>query len=327
MSTNILAFAERVGGELPESSLEVIEEAALQAKKARATSVAVFMGATPEEQIAEAFGRGVDTVCVCGDPLLDEFNVERYLDAFESVCDTYKPKMLLFSATPNGSCTASRLAIRKGYKFSSETVSITFLPEGGITITRGCMLGKVHQVSTYTGSENIIVTMPPGSIGVGDAKKRTGELVQQETSLTTAPRTTVQGVVKANAETLTLDEAEIIVAGGNGFSSEEDYELIWALGKTLNAAVGGSKPTVDKKWLPRHRLVGQSSGRRLSPNIFIAAGISGSSYFLDGMKDSRYIIGINKDKGAPIMQKSDLALVGDVHEILPAVQRMVAEEE
>ena len=92
----------------------------------------------------------------------------------------------------------------------------------------------------------------------------------------------------------------------------------------LGAAVGGSKPAVDRGWIVPRRLIGQSSGRRLAPKLFIAVGVSGSSHFTEGMKGSDSIVVINKDKGAPLMSLADLAVVGDLHEILPALTTHLA---
>jgi electron transfer flavoprotein alpha subunit len=142
-----------------------------------------------------------------------------------------------------------------------------------------------------------------------------------------SPRTDVRGIVKADPKTVSLGEAERVVAAGCGFRQKSDLDLISNFSEAVGAALGGSKPLIDKGWISHSRLVGQSSGRRLSPRMFVAVGISGSSHFVEGMKDSRVIIAINKDKGAPIMKMADLAVVGDLNELLPELTSQINKRE
>jgi electron transfer flavoprotein alpha subunit len=325
MDKEIWVWAEHEQGEIREASLEMLGEARRLAGRLKSKVCAFLIGEDTSGLAGELVAYGADRVYLFDDRRLKEYSIDLYMHVLSSLKNDHFPLLVLIAATPNGVGLAPRLAARLKSGFSADTITITVQPDGSLRINRSTFLGKAHGVLTFAPNYTVVVTMKPGSVGLDRAvRSRKGDIITMELGDISASRTEVQGLVKADPKVVALDEAERIVAAGCGFRENSDLNLIWNLSKAIGAAVGGSKPMVDKGWLPRSRLVGQSSGRRLSPRLFVGIGVSGSSHFVEGMKDSRLIIAINTDKGAPLMKLADLAVVGDLHEVLPEVTKQIS---
>lgn len=328
MDKEIWVWAEYEQGEIREASLEMLGEARKLAGRLKAKVCAILAGENISGLAGELVAYGADSVYLFDDRHLKDYSIDLYMHIFSMLKKEHFPILILISATPNGVGLAPRLAARFKSGFSADTITIAVLPDGSLRINRSTFLGKAHGVLTFAANCTVVVTMKPGSVGLDRAvRSRKGDIIAMDPGEIPVSRTEVKGVVKADPKVVALDEAERIVAAGCGFRENSDLDLIRNLSEAVGAAVGGSKPMVDKGWLPRSRLVGQSSGRRLSPRMFVGVGISGSSHFVEGMKDSRLIIAINTDKGAPLMKLADLAVVGDLNEVLPEVTRQITERQ
>jgi electron transfer flavoprotein alpha subunit len=143
-------------------------------------------------------------------------------------------------------------------------------------------------------------------------------VVQVETPCAAAPRTRVERLVQGDPLTMDLAEADVVVAGGRGVGGRESFELLVELASLLGGAVAASRVAVDAGWVASHRQVGQS-GRTVAPGLYVACGISGSPHHTVGMREAGTIVAINSDGSAPILDLADLALVGDLHQVLPPV--------
>ena len=131
-------------------------------------------------------------------------------------------------------------------------------------------------------------------------------------------RTYLKGIVKADPAKISLDEADIIVAGGRGLAGEENLQLLEDIAKLLSAVVAASLGAIDEGWLPHNKLVGQT-GKTVAPKLYVACGISGSVYHVLGMRDSEFVIAIDIDPNAPIFKVSDMSIVADLAEVMPAI--------
>jgi electron transfer flavoprotein alpha subunit len=139
-------------------------------------------------------------------------------------------------------------------------------------------------------------------------------------------RTRVEGHAKEDADTLSLEEADIVVAGGRGLKKGENFSLIKDLARSLNAAVGASRDAVDRGWISYPHQVGLS-GKTVSPKIYVGVGISGAIQHLAGIKTSETIVSVNTDPDATLHKIADLAIVGDAFEVIPAIQKTLAERD
>ncbi|MCM1564383.1 MAG: electron transfer flavoprotein subunit alpha/FixB family protein [Dehalobacter sp.] len=320
MDKEIWIWAEHEQGEIREASLEVLGEARRLANKIKGKVCAFLFGEEISGLTGELASYGADVVYLYEDSSFKELNLDLYLKAFSEKGKEGSPQLILISATPNGISLAPRLAARLQCGYAANTVTISMEVDNRIKINRSAYLDKAQAVFSFAPNNTVVVTMKPGSLGLDKAvRSRKCESIAVKIEDIPASRTEVRGFVKADPKVVSLGEAERVAAAGAGFRDKDDVGLVWKLAEAIGAAVGGSKPTVDRGWIPHSRLVGQSSGRRLSPRLFVAVGVSGTNHFVEGMKDSRLIIAINKDKGAPIMKLADLAAIGDLHEVLPEI--------
>lgn len=325
MENELWVWIEHEQDEIQDSSLEMLGEARRLAKNLQAKVCAIFIGDEISGLSDQVIAYGADVIFLFDDKRMKNFNIDNYLKAFSSLLSGHTPRLIFIASTINGSNFAPRLAAHFKSGFSPNTITISVQPDQSLKINRSIYINKVHSVNQISSNSTVVVTMKPGSVGLDRAdRSRKGEIVQCEVGELPTSHTEVQGFVKADPKVVSLDEAERVVAAGNGFKKKDDLALIWELSDMLGAAVGGSKPVFDKGWLPQKRMIGQSSGRRLASRLFLGAGVSGTSYFIEGMKESRLIIVINKDKGAPLMKLADLAVVGDLYEVLPELTKQLS---
>lgn len=328
MENEFWVFVEYEHGEIREASLEMLGEACRLAKSTSAKVCALLLGHEVSNLTDDLIAYGAQVIYQFDDERLKMFDAETYLYAMGSLKKGHSPTLIFFASTPNGMSLAPRLAARFKGGYVANAVNLSLQPDQTLRITRSVMTNKVHAVLSFPENAVIVLTIKPGSVGVDRPNKsRTGEVIPCALPDLPESHTAVSGYLKADPKVVPLDEAERVIAGGNGLRSKEDIHLLWELSAAIRAAVGGSKPVFDKGWLPHSRLVGQSSGRRISPQLFIGAGISGTNYFLDGMKESRNLIAINQDKGAPLMKMADLAVVGDLYQVLPELTRQLNERQ
>ena len=164
-----------------------------------------------------------------------------------------------------------------------------------------------------------VVTVRSGSFGKPEREEGRTAPVSQEAVTLPEIRTVIRDTVKELAEAVNLEDAEVVVAGGRGMGSAENFALVQELADLLGGVVGASRPAIEEGWVPRNHQVGQS-GKIVAPKLYIACGISGAMQHVSGMSGSGYIVAINKDEDAPIF---DVADVGNVAEILPLMSEEV----
>lgn len=321
MEHEIWVWAEYLDDEIRESSIEMLGEARKLADKMKCKVCAFLIGECASKYASNVISYGADIVNIFEDQKFSDFGVETYLYPFSSKREPNKAYTIFVALTPDGLALAPRLAAKFQCGYAANAVTTVLQPDGSLKTTVPVYMGKAHCVYRFEMDDTTVIAMKPGSVGVtGADEKRTGETVMFDTHGIPKSKTQRKGYIKADPNTVAMDETEDVVAAGSGFKIQTDIELLRNVADILGAVVGSSKPVVDKGWIPRHRLIGISSGRRISPRICLCVGISGSSQFIEGMKESRTIIAINKDKGATLMKMADLALVGDLYEILPEIE-------
>ncbi len=328
MDNEIWVWAEHEHGEMREACLELLGEARRLAGRLKGKVCAVLIGDNIKGLTGDLVAYGADVVYLCEDSRLKQYSADLYVHAFSALKSEHSPLLLLVSATPNGVGIAPRLAARWKCGFSADTITVNVQPDSSLRVNRANCQDKAHCVLSFAEKYTVVVTMRPGSVGLDrPVRSRKGEIVPLTLGNLPDDRTEVRGFVKADPKVVALEEAECVVAGGCGFHDKDELQLLADMSEAIGGAVGGSKPIIDKGWLPYRRLVGQSSGKRLSPRLFIGVGVSGSSHFVEGMKDSRLIVAVNMDKAAPLMKLADLAVVGDLHKVLPEVTKQISQRQ
>jgi electron transfer flavoprotein alpha subunit len=322
---SVLVFVERPKGEALEVSLEVLSKGRELASKLKAPLQAVMIGENNQEALRTMAGYGADRVCFLEHPLLRNEDPELYAQSLSRICASKNPAMVLLGATFLGNDLAGRLAARLKTGLVMDCLDLSLSQEGLLLQTRLIHGGRITGTFICPRSSPQIATIIPGAFEKKRAKPNKEAraevfnpgLDEEERPLRIAGR------IKADPETITLDEAEIIVSGGRGLGSRENFTLIRELAGNLGGVTGASLGAVDAELAERKCLVGQT-GRTVSPDLYVACGISGSIYHVLGMKDSKAIVAINKDPGAEIFKYSDMGLVGDAVEIIKSInERLV----
>jgi electron transfer flavoprotein alpha subunit len=224
------------------------------------------------------------------------------------------PDLILFGQAYDDRDVAGRLAARLGRTVLSNAVDVRY--DDGASATHEIFGGSELATSTITGERPHLVLVRPKSFEAAPAGGSAPTVTAVDLPDVGSSAARVTGSHVEEKEGPQLEEAPIIVSGGRGIGSAENYALIEAVARPLKAATGATRAIVDAGWVPYAKQVGQT-GKTVKPDVYIAAGISGAMQHLVGMKDSKTIIAINKDPEAPIFSVADLGIVGDVNNVLP----------
>ncbi len=226
------------------------------------------------------------------------------------------PDLVMFPQSYEGRDVMARLSVKLDRTVLTNNVDVAASGDS-VTVTTPIFGGNTLVTSTFTGSAPYLAAFRPKSFNPESAGGGAASVVA--VALPDLGATGGASVTAVHVEETTgpkLDEADIVVSGGRGLGESEKYEMIETLAKLLKGAPGASRAIVDAGWVPYSYQVGQT-GKVVKPSVYIAAGISGATQHMVGMKGSKNIIAINKDKEAPIFGVADLGIVGDVHKVLP----------
>ena len=226
------------------------------------------------------------------------------------------PDLILFPQSHEGRDVVARLSVKLDKPVLTNNVEVA-AQDDAVVVTTPIFGGTKLVSTTFTGSGPFLVSIRPKSFTAEPSGGAAPEVVAAPIpDLGTTGGATVQAVHVEEHTGPKLDEADIVVSGGRGLGEASKYEMIESLAKALKGAPGASRAIVDAGWVPYSYQVGQT-GKVVKPTVYIAAGISGATQHMVGMKGSKNIIAINKDKEAPIFGVADLGIVGDVHKVLP----------
>jgi electron transfer flavoprotein alpha subunit len=264
-------------------------------------------------EAAADLGRyGAARIIVADDTALAEYTVDAYANVADDVIGQVNPKVVIIGASTQGKELSARLSARLDVALASDCVALK-MESDQLVATRPMYGGKILAQVALSGAPAIVALRP----NIFSAEEAPADGAVEKVS---ADVGSVRARVKSTQlETgkIDLTEAEVVVSGGRGMGGA-DYTAIEALADTLGAAVGASRSAVDEGWRPASDQVGQT-GKTVSPNLYIACGISGAIQHLAGMSSSKVIVAINKDPEAPIFTKADYGIVGDLFEVVPAL--------
>ncbi|RCK71082.1 electron transfer flavoprotein subunit alpha/FixB family protein [Desertihabitans brevis] len=277
--------------------------------------VAVVVG-EPAGGVVETLGRyGATAVLTAAEPALQEGLPAPRAEALAQLAGDRQASVVLLTSTPDAKDVAGRLAVRLTAALVTDATDVRS-GEGGV-VTRQSVFAGSWTVEAASTADVAVVTVKPNSVEAEEAPVEPAvETVQVTLSETSTAVRVLESSPKAATGRPELTEAAIVVSGGRGTGG--DFAAVEAFADALGAAVGASRAAVDSGWYPHAYQIGQT-GKTVSPQLYVAAGISGAIQHRAGMQTSRAVVAVNKDPEAPIFEMADLGVVGDLHTVLPAV--------
>jgi electron transfer flavoprotein alpha subunit len=317
MSKEIWVYIDHFKGSSAPSSWEALGVARRLAGETGAKVTALVFGQGLDELVQKAGEYGADLVKVCDDATLADFRVQPYAALLVKLAGEEMPELILGPAALRVRDVFGTAAVELETGVIVDAVSLEPV-DGSVEVTRPVYAGKLMSV-VQCRTRPQMVTLRPRAFPLPEAAAgRAAEVVKVSPVLTEAEITTQ--VVDYVGETgeVSVDGAAVIVSGGRGVGGPEGFEPVRQLAKVLGAAIGASRAAVDAGWIPYAHQVGQT-GKVVSPNLYIAAGISGAVQHQAGMRTAKVIVAINKDRDAPIFNMAKYGIVGDLFEVLPSL--------
>jgi len=322
---SVLVVVECDKGEVKKSSLEVATYGAKVAAQLGTTATAIAVGEANEANLAKLGEQGISKVLYDAEPRLKDFVNNAYTKLIATAAEQESAKVIVLANSNIGAAVGSRLSVRLKASLATNVVELPKTDGGSFTVKRGAFSGKAFADVTLSGDRKIIA-VKKNSLEAQHEAGKTAEVASFSAQLSDADfaDAPTQVVMQDQAGGVLLPEAERVVSGGRGMKGPENWHLIEDLAKALGAATACSKPVSDVDWRPHHEHVGQT-GITVSPNLYIACGISGAIQHLAGVNSSKVIVVINKDPEAPFFKAADYGIVGDVFEVLPKLTAAVKE--
>lgn len=317
MANKVLVFIEQRNGEIKKASLEAAKTGADVAAKFGVTAEAVVIG-SDVNNVEALGGYGIKKVVHYKNSELANYSTSAYADLFVEYANQSGADYFIFSNTAMGKDLAPKIAVKLDAGIIVDAVHFEY-ENDNIIATRPVYAGKAL-IDVKINSAKKVYTLRPNVFAAGTPSDIKAEVEVKEVASPNLSAKVVE--VKKSAGKLDVAEADIIVSGGRGLKGPEHFTLVEDLAEALGAAVGASRAVVDAGWRPHGEQVGQT-GKTVSPTLYVACGISGAIQHLAGMRSSKYIVAINKDKEAPIFQAADYGIAGDVFEILPALTEAI----
>jgi len=293
----------------------------------------VVLGAELEEELDELSQYGVDEIIYIKAPILVNYYTEFYVKIISNLILDYKPEIVLVPATPIGRDFAPRVSKRLNTGLTADCTGLEIESETRNLLlqTRPTWGGKIMAVIKTPNSRPQMTTVRPGMFKIPDKIQKDVNIRTIKMNLDQKDiKIKIVNIINREKKQVNLEDAEIIVAGGRGVGSQENWKVIEELAAVLNAEVAGSRVAVELGWIDQGQQVGQT-GKSVSPKLYIACGISGAIQHRVGIQNSDIIVAINKDPNAPIFQIAHYGIVGDLHKVIPTfieeIKRIKSEEE
>lgn len=316
MAKGVWIVAEQRGGALRKVSFEIASAARKLADQLGEEVSAVLVGSGIEGLAPELAKYGVDKVYVADDAIFADYTTDAYSAAVAKVVKENDPSILLLAASVQGKDLSAALAGKLATGMASDCTDLKI--EGGkMVAVRPMYAGKAFG-EVVVESYPQMASLRPNVFPVVENAKA-GAVTKFDAAIPAdALKTKVLETQQDASGKIELTEANIIISGGRGMKGPDEYKLLEELAGLLGAAVGASRAAVDAGWRPQTDQVGQT-GKVVSPNLYIACGISGAIQHLAGMSSSKYIVAINKDEEAPIFAKADYGIVDDLFKVVPEI--------
>ena len=335
---DVFVFAQQVDNKLSGIAFELLGKAKDLAADLNAKVVAVLVGSDVKGLVDQLAEYGADKVIVVDDPELKDYRTEPYTHALASVINEYKPEIMLVGATAIGRDLGPRVSARVA---TGLTADCTVLEIGDFPInpipgkeqkhnqllmTRPAFGGNTIATIACPDNRPQMATVRPGVMQkIDPIKGAKAEVIEYNPGFVPNNKyVEILDIVKDLTDTVDIMDAKILVSGGRGVGSAENFKILQDLADAIGGTVSCSRAVVDSGWLPKDLQVGQT-GKTVRPNVYFAIGISGAIQHVAGMEESDIIIAINKDEDAPIFDVADYGVVGDLNKIVPALTAKIKE--
>ncbi len=321
----VWVFAEQRGGRVADVAFELLG-AGRRLADARGVELSAVLFGGGSEEARRLIHWGADRVYHAESPVFEHFNDEPYVALLERLVSEYRPEIVLAGATPMGRSFFPRVAARLGTGLTADCTSLEIDPDtGNLLQIRPAFGGNIMATILCPRHRPQMATVRPRVMkkGVPD-EEREGEVIEVKADGITSRTSVIETIKEVSEARVNLQEADVIVAGGRGLGGPEGFRMLEELAKVLGGAVGASRAAVDEGWMPYSHQVGQT-GQTVCPRLYIACGISGAVQHLVGMQSSDIIVAINKNPEAPIFDVANYGIVGDVHEVVPALIKRIKE--
>ncbi|MBA7577505.1 Electron transfer flavoprotein subunit alpha [subsurface metagenome] len=317
----VLVFTENWDGKFKKLSFELVSYAQKVAEKLNVPVVAISIGEVAEEELKKLGDYGADKVVSITNGYLKTLDNQVYTKVISEVAQKENAKVILLSHNNTGKALAPRLSVKLKAALGS---GLTCLPSevDPFTVYKKVFTGRAF-ANVELNSDIKVLTLSQNSFKLINSDNK-ATIEEYSTDIQESDiKTKVTGTDKETGKLL-LSDAEIVVSGGRGMKSPDNWGPIEELAELLGAATACSRPVSDEGWRPHEEHTGQT-GKIIAPNLYIAAGISGAIQHLAGISSAKYLVAINTDPDAPIFEAADYGIVGDVHKILPELISIVKE--
>lgn len=332
----VFIYAQQVDNEISPIAYELLGKAKDLAADLNTDVTAVLLGSGVKALADSLTQYGADKVIVVDSPVLETYRTEPYTQALAAVINEYKPEIMLVGATAIGRDLGPRVSARVGTGLTADCTQLEIgdfplnpLPNkeqkhNQLLMTRPAFGGNTIATIACPDNRPQMATVRPGVMQkiapIADAKAEVIEFnpVLEENNCYVE----ILDIVKEVSTAADIQEAKILVSGGRGVGSKENFKLLEDLAEALGGTVSCSRAVVDNGWLPKDLQVGQT-GKTVRPNVYFAIGISGAIQHTAGMEESDIIIAINKDETAPIFDVADYGIVGDLNKIVPLLTEAI----
>jgi len=319
---SVLIYTENAEGKFKKSTFEAVSYARAIADQTNTNLVAISIGDVANDQLSLLGKYGADKVLTVSNAQLKNFVNQAYASVIASAAKKEGAQIVVLSNSFSGRGLAPRIGVKLEAGVADGAVALPEIAGDKFTVKKTAFSGKAFATVQLTSTNKVIALVPNSYHVVEKAATGTIEAFSAETK-----ESDFQAVVKEivrSTDKVSLPDAEIVVSGGRGLKGPENWGMIEELADLLGAATACSKPVSDAGWRPHSEHVGQT-GIAVSPNLYIAIGISGAIQHLAGISSSKVIVAINKDPEAPIFKVADYGIVGDAFEVVPQLIAAVKE--
>jgi electron transfer flavoprotein alpha subunit len=317
----VLVCGEIAEGKLAPVTIELLGLGRKLADELGEDLSALLMGSKTGSLAQEAIAYGADKVYVAEDSILDDYNSDAYTQVAANLCQEVLPSIMLLGHTDVGCDLAPRLNGRLGGGLSMDCLALSVDPATKVMVsTRPVFGGNAHAEMVSSSARPQMATLRPKTVPPAERNdSRQGEVITVEAKIDPSVlKVKVVDRIIEEVKGVKLEDAEVVVSGGRGMGSAENFETLRGLAQVLGGAVGATRPACDEGWAPMALQVGQT-GKVVSPKIYFAVALSGAIPHITGCLGSKYIVAINTDKEANIFNVAHFGIVADHKEVLPAL--------